>query len=157
MFLKGVYKKRPPVKRIFPCWDLELVLNFLISDVFEPMEQCSLSLWTLKTVFLVAVTSASRCGELQASDIRPQLSVIHRRSASLRTNPAFLPKVSNPDYLNRLIHLEAFHPDPKNATSRSLHKLCPVRALNAYLDKSHAFRRPGVNQLFVSFKEGGKV
>ena len=153
-FIKGVFRRRPPVKPVFPCWDLELVLNFLLTEDFEPSVNCSLSLWTLKTVFLVAVTSASRCGELQALDIRPELSVIRRKSASLRTNPAFLPKIANPDYLNRIISLEAFQSDPKNKVSRSLQGLCPVRALNIYLEKTSAVRRHDVHQLFVSFKHG---
>ena len=62
-FLKGVLRCRPPVKKTFPCWDLEVVLLFLSSDVFEPSDNASLGDWTLKTVFLVAVTLVSRCSE----------------------------------------------------------------------------------------------
>ena len=156
VFLKGALRCNPPVKKLVPCWDLEVVLHYLSSNVFEPPERVSLSNWTLKTVFLVAITSVSRCSELQALDIRPELSRFRRKSVSLRTNPVFLPKVLKPDYVNRLINIEAFHPDPRNNSQRSLQKICPVRALNVYLEKSQPFRKPGCHQLFVSFKPGSE-
>ena len=55
----------------------------------------------MKTVFLLAITSAARVSELQALDSRPELSKVHRRKASLSLNPSFLPKVPNQTYLNR--------------------------------------------------------
>ena len=50
-FLKGVLRKRPPVKPTVSCWDLDLVLRFLSSSVFEPPDKASLANWTLKTIF----------------------------------------------------------------------------------------------------------
>ena len=47
-FLKGVLRRRPPVKKTVPCWDLEVVLAFLSSSQFEPPSRVSLSFWTLK-------------------------------------------------------------------------------------------------------------
>jgi hypothetical protein len=156
MFLKGILRRRPPVKSIVPCWSLELVLDFLSSDVFEPPSKASLADWTLKTAFLLAVTSVSRVSELQALNIRPELSRIRRRSLNLHTNPTFLPKVLKPHYVNRLINIQAFHADPRNKQERKLNTLCPVRAINIYLDKTRPFRKPDNFQLFVSFKVGSE-
>ena len=120
-----------------PTWDLEVVLNYLMSARFEPPESVSLLLWTVKTL-----------------DMSPPCLSIHRRSASLRTNITFLPKVANVDYINREICLEALPTQGKGKVSKRLSLLCPVRALQVYLDKSKGTRRPGVNQLFVSCKQG---
>ena len=98
----------------------------------------------------------SRCSKLQALDIRPELSRIGRKSVSLRTNPTFLPKVLKADYVNRHVNIEAFHLDPRNKSQRDFQRLCPVRALHIYLEKTQPFRRPGCLQLFVSYKPGSE-
>ena len=84
---------RLPVRHPVPCWDLDLVLICLSSNVFESPDRVTLDLWTLTTVFLLAFTSVARVSELQAFDIRPELSRIRHKSVSFHTNPAFLPKV----------------------------------------------------------------
>jgi hypothetical protein len=48
-------------------WDLPTVLQGLMADPFEPLEELSLQYLTLKTVFLVAVCSVRRIGELEVS------------------------------------------------------------------------------------------
>ena len=151
-FLKGVLRKRPPVKSPVPAWDLDIVLNYLMSQEFEPSEQVSLDLWTLKTVFLLAICSACRCSELQALDRSEQFMIIRRRSLSLRTNLAFLPKVPKADYINREIFLEALPSQGPGRVSKKLQTLCPVRALRIYVDKSAPFRKPSVGQLFISYR-----
>ena len=157
-FIEGVYKQRPPIKPIVPRWELGMVLQALNDGIFEPPEKASLEAWTMKTVFLVAITSAARVSELQALDSRPELFRIHRYKATLRLNPAFTPKVPWPEYLNREIELEGFYPHGKDHIEKSLHKLCPVRALRYYLDKTKDIRKDP--QLFVSYqagKQGNKV
>ena len=49
-----------------PSWDLLKVLEFLCSPVFEPIANASLRDLTRKTLFLVALATAKRVGELQA-------------------------------------------------------------------------------------------
>lgn len=61
-------KPRPVVS--FPKWDLSLVLQGLTKAPFEPIEEASLRFLTLKTILLVAVTSARRISELQALSIK---------------------------------------------------------------------------------------
>ena len=152
-FLKGAFRLRPPVKEIVPRWELSVVLSALAEGPYEPPNEASLQAWTWKTAFLLAITSAARVSELQALDSHPDLLRVHRYKATLRLNPAFLPKVTNVDYLNREIELEAFYPDPRDRTQKAFHKLCPVRALRFYIAKTEGIRQD--RQLFVSFQNRG--
>lgn len=47
----------------------------------------------MKTIFLVAVTSARRILELSALSCRPDLCVFHSDRVVLRPDPTFIPKV----------------------------------------------------------------
>ena len=49
-----------------PAWDLSKVLTYLVSPAFEPLSQASFCALTLKTLFLLALATAKRVGELQA-------------------------------------------------------------------------------------------
>ena len=49
-----------------PAWDLFKVLTYLVSPAFEPLSQASFRALTLKTLFLLALATAKRVGELQA-------------------------------------------------------------------------------------------
>ena len=151
-FVEAVFKKRPPIKTIIPRWELGMVMQALCDGIFEPPERASLQSWTMKTVFLVAITSAARVSELQALDSRPELSRLNRYKATLRLNPAFTPKRACKEYLDREIELEAFYAHPKDHLETALHKLCPVRALRYYLDKTKDIRKDP--QLFVSYQAG---
>ena len=126
-FLKGVFRLRPPVKEIVPKWELSLVLQALNEAPFEPAKDASLQAWTMKTAFLLAITSAARVGELQALDSHEDLLTLNRYRATLHLNPAFLPKVVNVVYINRQIDLEAFYPVFQTSLEKKLHTLCPVR------------------------------
>ena len=47
-----------------PAWDLSKVLTYLVSPAFEPLSQASFRALTLKTLFLLALATAKRVGEL---------------------------------------------------------------------------------------------
>ena len=49
-----------------PAWDLSKVLTYLVSPAFEPLSQASFRALTLKPLFLLALATAKRVGELQA-------------------------------------------------------------------------------------------
>ena len=49
-----------------PAWDLSMVLRFLNSSAFEPLSEASLRALSQKTLFLLALATAKRVGELQA-------------------------------------------------------------------------------------------
>ena len=49
-----------------PAWDLSKVLTYFVSPAFVPLSQASIRALTLKTLFLLALATAKRVGELQA-------------------------------------------------------------------------------------------
>ena len=49
-----------------PQWDLAYVLNVMTGEPFEPLRKVPLMCCTLKTVFLLALASAKRRGEIHA-------------------------------------------------------------------------------------------
>ena len=49
-----------------PAWDLSKVLTYLVSPAFEPLSQASFRALPLKPLFLLALATANRVGELQA-------------------------------------------------------------------------------------------
>ncbi len=53
-FLHGVMKLRPRVRSCVPPWDLIVVLEALCRPPFEPIEEISERLLTLKMVLLLA-------------------------------------------------------------------------------------------------------
>jgi hypothetical protein len=64
------------------------------------MEESSLENLTLKTAFLVAVTSGRRGSEIHAVDCRKEWLVISNQRAILRTNPLFRPKIASVKNIN---------------------------------------------------------
>lgn len=149
-WLQGISRLRPTTKVLCPSWDLALVLNALMEAPYEPAQSATLTAWTHKTVFLIAVTSAARVSEIQALDCRPHLSIIRRNTAILRTDPMFIPKVNSQHNRDREIFLEGFFPSPKTRQERHWHTVCPVRALKYYLEKTKDLRKPDCNRIFVA-------
>ena len=98
-FLRGVLKIRPPVRRSFPKWDLSLVLEGLSDHPFAPVEQVAIWKLTLKTAFLIAITSGRRISELHSLGIGDgQISFFPDRM-ELRPLRGFTPKVATPSHL----------------------------------------------------------
>ena len=128
-----------------PAWDLAKVLRYLNSPHFEPLSQASLRALLLKTLFLLALSTAKRVGELQAlSSIVTFVGV----DACLSYIPQFVAKSES---LTRSI--------PRSFLLKSLSDfaagldddllLCPVRALRFYLDRTRSLS-PLRHRLFVS-------
>ena len=57
--------------RSAPAWDLAYVLDSFRGKDFEPLEEASLKCLTLKVVFLIALASGRRRGEIHA--LRPDI------------------------------------------------------------------------------------
>lgn len=93
-FLKGAASICPPQTHRFPTWKLNVVLNALTKSPFEPLAEVDLKWVRMKTVFLVAITSARRISELSALSCHSNLCVFHRDKVVLRTVPSFIPKVA---------------------------------------------------------------
>ena len=112
-----------------PAWDLSKVLTYLVSPAFEPLSQASFRALTLKTLFLLALATAKRVGELQALSF---IVTFVAGDACLSYIPQFVAKSES---LTRSI--------PRSFLVKSLADfaagldvdllLCPVRALRLYL------------------------
>ena len=133
-----------------PPWDLVLVLGALVSPPYEPLEQAELKALSLKTLFLLALSSARRVGELHALSVGDECMRWKAGNSGvfLWPNPFFLPKILSVAALNQVIELHAFGQD---GSPDAL--LCPVRALRAYVERTRTLRR-GTSQLFVCFGRG---
>ena len=112
-----------PVHRS-PSWDLDKVLEYLSGPHFEPLADASFRNKTRKALFLLAMATAKRVGELQALSF----SVSHRGDdLVLHYDPFFLAKtesVSNP--LPRSVIVQSLVDFVGDLPERVL---CPVRAV----------------------------
>ena len=130
-----------------PSWDLNKVLNSLMSSPFEPLREASLRNLTKKTLFLLSLASAKRIGEIQAIS-----SKVAQRGIDLSLSyiPEFVAKTESPS-----------NPVPRHLTIKSLSEfaagleeellLCPVRAINCYLERTKSIKNRPRN-LFLSPK-----
>ena len=128
-----------------PSWDLSKVLRFLISGAFEPLRDAPLSALSKKVLFLLALATAKRVGELQALS---RIFSFIGGDACLSYVPEFVAKSES---LSRSI--------PRSFLVKSLSDfaagldddllLCPVRALRIYLDWTLSLA-PSWRRLFVS-------
>ena len=128
-----------------PAWDLSLVLRFLNTSTFEPLSEAPLCTLAQKVLFLLALATAKRVGELQA--LSSVVTFVHG-DACLSYVPQFVAKSES---LTRSI--------PRSFLVKSLSDfaagldddllLCPVRALRIYLDRLSSLS-PLRHRLFVS-------
>ncbi len=111
-FLCGVLRLRPPVRSQIPPWDLAVMLDALYRPPFEPIEEISNRHLTLKTVFLLAVSSLKRVGDLQALSVAPtHLDFAPGMAkAFLYPHAGCIPKV--PYVTPQPVVLQAFSPPP---------------------------------------------
>ncbi|KAJ8004404.1 hypothetical protein DPEC_G00135360 [Dallia pectoralis] len=158
-FLRGARRLRPAAGMRVPSWDLAIVLEGLSRAPFEPIEEVPDKFVTLKTVFLLAISSLKRIGDMQALSVVPSCLDFSPRmvKAFLLPSPGYVPKV--PSNIVGPIVLQAFCPPPFLTSDQKKHNLlCPVRALDAYIHRTALWRLS--EQLFVCFgppKRGGPV
>ena len=128
-----------------PAWDLAKVLRYLNSSHFEPLSQASLRALSQKALFLLALATAKRVGELQALS---SVVTFVGEDACLSYIPQFVAKSES---LTRSI--------PRSFLVKSLSDfaaglddgllVCPMRALRFYLDRTKSLS-PLRHRLFVS-------
>ena len=130
--LKFCQNSRPRASTRLPKWDLSLVLSYLNSDKFEPLCQVSLEAITLKTTFLLALATGKRISELHALS-RQQGYIVKRTDGALvlHCNPLFLAKTQLPDMRPKPIVLLPLPGEDNDLL------LCPVRAVNCYLQATN--------------------
>ena len=128
-----------------PAWDLSVVLLFLNTSSFEPLSTAPLRALTQKVLFLLALATAKRVGELQALS---SVVTFVGGDACLSYVPQFVAKSKS-----------LTHSIPRSFLVKSLSdfatgldddlSLCPVRALRIYLDRTSTLA-PLRHRLFVS-------
>lgn len=145
-FLKGAVRLNPPAQVMHTQWDLQMVLNSLRSAPYEPLEQADIKSLSMKTAFLLAITSTRRVGELHALSMSPQCLRWgpEYNQVTLWPNPVFQPKVLSDRFVNQTIQLAAFNHEEASQTA-----MCPVRALRQYVLKTASWCT--TDQLFVRF------
>jgi len=128
--LKGVFNSRPPQVRLVPEWDLLKVLEALQKKPFEPLIQAPLKVITLKTVFMIAITSFRRCSDLQSFSIGEKSVNIQSKGITFVRHG--LAKQDRQSHRKATVFIPAF---PENR------KLDPKRCLYYYLKATERFRK----------------
>jgi hypothetical protein len=148
LLLENFSLERPRQRQLFPKWSLSLVLNFLSSDIFEPLEQAALDRLTVKTVFLVTLATAARVSEIHALSALPDcLRFNEDGSVSLMTCPGFIAKNRLPEAGNQSFRLTPLEHDVN---------FCPVRALRIYCHRTDNVRSVS-DPLFLSWTKSKKT
>ena len=130
-----------------PAWDVALVLQSLTGAPYEPLRTCDERFLAQKTLFLLALASAKRIGELHVLSYR----VSHARNwveVSFSFVQGFVAKTQDPSSLAPRFE-GCTVPALPNARNNCNGRLCPVRAVRCYLDCTAA-HRPRCERLFVT-------
>ena len=148
MLLRSFSRSVNPVKLHPPAWDVSLVLQSLTGAPYKPLWTCEERFLAQKTLFLLALTSAKRIGELHALSYR----VSHTRAwgeVSFSFVPGFVAKTQDPPSLAPRFKGFSVPAIPNARKNRNGRLLCPVRAVRCYLDCTAA-HRPRCERLFVT-------
>ena len=123
--------RRPPTP---PCWDLDIVLRQLMSEAYEPLSSLSLRSLTKKTLFLVALATTKRVGELQALS---KVVSSQGNDMILLYLPHFVAKTERADApLPRSFRLCSWAEFAGDLEEGSL---CPIHAQRTYLERTKSF------------------
>ena len=145
--IKSFEQERPRVPPTAPAWDLDKVLLYLRSGVFEPLSDKDLHTITKKTLFLVSLATAKRVSELQALS-----NIVSKKGHDLFLSytKSFIPKTaSDSNLLPRSFRLKSLREFAPGFEEEAL--LCPVRALSIYMKRVKGFLPRG-SSLFVAPK-----
>ncbi|XDV26198.1 hypothetical protein PO909_029965, partial [Leuciscus waleckii] len=150
-FLRGAKRLNPPRPPSVPVWDLSTVLEAMKGAPFEPIQSIDLKLLSLKTVFLLALASMKRIGDLQALSVSAACMEFGSNDSKVILKPkhGYVPKSLNTPFRAQVISLSAL---PVSEEEGDVGFLCPVRALKAYVSRSSVFRQ--TEQLFAGIVPG---
>ena len=146
--LRSFARSVNPVELRPPAWDVSLVLQSLTGAPYEPLRTCEERFLAQKTLFLLALASAKRIGELHALSYR----VSHTRDwgeVSFAFVTGFVAKTQDPSSLAPRFEGFSVPALPNARKNRNGRLLCPVRAVKVYLDRT-APHRPRCERLFVT-------
>ena len=135
MLLHNFSRSVNPVELRPPAWDVSMVLQSLTGAPYEPLRTREERFLAQKMLFLLALVSAKRIGELHALSYR----VSHTRN---RGEVSF-------SYVTGFGEGFSVLALPNARNNRNGRLLCPVRAVRRYLDRTVA-HRPRCEWLFVT-------
>ena len=135
-FLRGLFSSNPPAKaKDMPHWELNTLLSFIQSPVFEPITSVSLLRLTQKTLVLILLASGRRIKDV-ANISRSSREDSSSDRLFLLWIDSYKPKNESPNF-----HPES--PSIAHLDKNNSHLLCPVRAYKRYLRVSDSFLRKG--------------
>ena len=145
------FRKEVPKRTIpLPRWNVNVVLCWLASDEFEPLERISIERLLWKSIFLLALASAKRVGELHALSAEIGFSN-STGSLLLSYVPEFMAKTdSATQRVPRSFTIPALEELVGNDEAEL--RLCPVRTLREYVRRLRPLR-DGCPRLFVSLRD----
>ncbi|XP_068204733.1 uncharacterized protein [Palaemon carinicauda] len=147
MLIRSFEQTCPSHASRVPQCDVARVLKMLSEPPFEPLKDIVDRNLTLKTVFLLALASAKRVGEIHG--LSYEVSYTRGwREISFKFVPSFVAKTQNPAVVDPKFVGFTVPAIPRSGNPEDL-KLCPVRAVRKYLERT-ASLRPGIKNLFVS-------
>ena len=133
--LRSFARSVNPVELRPPAWDVSLVLQSLMGAPYELLRTCEERFLAQKTLFLLALASAKRIGELNALSYR----VSHTRDwgeVSFAFVTGFVAKTQDPSSLAPRFEGFSVPALPNARKNRNGRLLCPVRAVKVYLDRN---------------------
>ena len=133
--LRSFSRSVNPVELRPPAWDVSLVLQSLTGAPYEPLQTREERFLAQKTLFLLALASAKRIGELHALSFR----VSHTRNwgeVSFAFVTGFVAKTEDPSSLAPRFEGFSVPAIPNARNNRNGRLLCPVRAVRVYLDRN---------------------
>ena len=148
MLLRSFSRSVNPVELRPPAWDVALVLQSLTGAPYEPLRTCDERFLAQKTLFLLALASAKRIGELHALSY----CVSHTRGwaeVSFSFVPGFVARTQDPSSLAPRFEGFSVPALPNARNNRNGRLLCPVPPARCYLDRTAA-HRPLCERLFVT-------
>jgi hypothetical protein len=113
---KGLLEFKGVPRVLLLSWNLEFVLHVLKAAPFEPIGRASNKFLALKTVFLLAITSARRASELHVLR-RGAGHVQNATNVSLWPDVAFMPKVNSTFHMTQPLVLSALYVEPDITSS----------------------------------------
>ena len=148
MLIRNFSKSARPEELRPPVWNVTLVLQSLTCAPCEPLRMSDERFLAQKMLFLLALASAKRIGELHALSHR----VSHSRDlgeVSFTFVVGFVAKMQDPSSSAPRFGGFTVPALPNSSTNRNRRLLCPVPAVRCYLDRTAA-HCPRCERLFVT-------
>ena len=133
--LRGISVKRPSMGKPSHTWDADNVLSLL--KTWHPLDTLDFKRLTFKTLMLLALATAQRMQTLHAFNVN-RIEFCNDEIILFIDKPLKHTKEGRP--------LDVFHVFKYNAEKR----ICPFRALRAYMDRTKPMRKDKLNKLWLS-------